>query len=392
MNLLYTITSFLPSTGGAQIHMHQLALQLKSRHSLQVTAFWNRNRTDWLLGTTLKADAPGRQEEVNGIPIHLLGWSLQEKLRLLPAVGLYYFFMHQIVPVIASQLIPQLEHIGHNIDLVHNVRVGREPLSWASMLLARRKDIPFVFTPLHHPRWNGIRYQVYHNLYRQADALIALTRAEKEYMISVGVKEERVHILGHGPVLAQTSNPRQFLNTNLLSGQLVLFIGQHFEYKGFREVLKAAPLVWQKAPDTRFVFIGPPVQSSEALFQHNLDPRILRLGAVDLQTKTDALAACDLLCVPSTQESFGGVYTEAWSFEKPIIGCSIPAVREIVSEGEDGFLVDQQPAQIAERILYLLQHPSKAKEMGQNGKLKVEKKFSWEYLAQLTESIYRKLL
>jgi glycosyltransferase involved in cell wall biosynthesis len=56
------------------------------------------------------------------------------------------------------------------------------------------------------------------------------------------------------------------------------------------------------------------------------DPRILELGSVDLQTKTDALEACTLLCLPSTQESFGGVYTEAWSFKKPVIGCDIPAV------------------------------------------------------------------
>jgi hypothetical protein len=35
----------------------------------------------------------------------------------------------------------------------------------------------------------------------------------------------------------------------------------------------------------------------------------------------------------------GGVYTEAWSFCKPVIGCPIPAVSELIVEGVDGCLV-----------------------------------------------------
>ncbi len=51
------------------------------------------------------------------------------------------------------------------------------------------------------------------------------------------------------------------------------------------------------------------------------DPRVTDLGIVDTQTKTDALdiAHSSMLCVPSTQESFGLVYVEAWSLGKPVI-------------------------------------------------------------------------
>lgn len=392
MNLLYTITSYPPATGGAQTHLHQLALQFQTRHNLRVAAFWNRNRTDWLLGTTLNAGPPGNADQLDGIPVHLLGWSPPEKISLVPAAALYYFLMPQIVPWIAAKLVPQLEQIDPQAQVVHNVRVGREPLSWASMLFARRKNIPFVFTPLHHPRWQGLRYRVFHDLYRQADALVALTHSEKEYLVTAGASEARVHVLGHGAVLAPSADPQAFIRANALSGPVILFLGQHYEYKGFRQLLQAAPLVWKKVPEAHFVFIGPPVRSSEKYFNPSPDPRILRLGAVDLQSKTDALAACTLLCVPSTQESFGGVYTEAWSFAKPVIGCPIPAVREVISEGEDGFLVDQQPGPIAERILYLLQHPDQAHQMGLKGQQKVSNRYSWDTLARRMETIYQALL
>ena len=72
--------------------------------------------------------------------------------------------------------------------------------------------------------------------------------------------------------------------------------------------------------------ITPRTPFSQKFFtQQPPDPRLIELGTVDLQQKTNALAACTLLCLPSTQESFGGVFTEAWSFEKPVIGANIPA-------------------------------------------------------------------
>lgn len=96
--------------------------------------------------------------------------------------------------------------------------------------------------------------------------------------------------------------------------------------------------------------------------------------------------------MPSNQESFGGVYTEAWSFGKPVIGCNIPAVAEVVSNGVDGYLIEQNPEEIADSIIQLLLNPTQAEAMGEAGQQKVKSKFSWEKLAQLTEGVYQKLL
>jgi glycosyltransferase involved in cell wall biosynthesis len=112
---------------------------------------------------------------------------------------------------------------------------------------------------------------------------------------------------------------------------------------------------------------------------------------VGLQLKTDALAACALLCVPSTQESFGGVYTEAWSFGKPVIGCDIPAVAEVITDGQDGYLVDQEPEQIAERVCHLLLNPAQAEAMGQAGQHKVEAEYTWQRIAERTEEAYHRV-
>lgn len=392
MKLLYTITAYPPSTGGAQIHQHLLAQTLSKNHEALVISHWSTNRTDWLLGTTCLAPNQSADYIIDGIKVHQLGLSLLEKAKLVLPVLLYYPAMPYSVSKIAKCLKHHLNQHATDIDLIHNVRIGREGLSYASYQLARERGVPFVLTPVHHPRWVGWRYKVFTELYQKADAVIALTNTEKQTLVGLGVASDKIHITGIGPVLAPTANPRRFLDKYQIDGPIVLFLGQHYSYKGYLQVLEASKLVWQKLPETHFVFIGPSVKNSERIFQTINDPRIHRLGKVDLQEKTDGLAACSLLCVPSTQESFGGVYTEAWSFQKPVIGCDIPAVSEVISEGVDGFLVKQDPYDIAQRIIFLLDNPSIAQKLGDTGYKKVQDRYTWSSIAQLTEDAYRKIV
>lgn len=395
MNLLYTLTTYPPSTGGAQIHQHQLAQSLTERHNIRAAVHWDNNRTDWLLGTTLFAPTMDHDYLIDGIGVYRMAFCNCEKILMAPFVGAYYPLMlmgYPPVGPISSIIERRLRPYAEIADIIHNVRIGREGLSYASYKAARRYDIPFVLTPVHHPRWVGRKYRAYNKLYTLADAVMALTNAEKEILVQLGVAEERVHIIGHGPVLEPDAHPERFLQEHGIEGPMVLFLGQHYPYKGYRELLAAAELVWQKHPETRFVFIGPAVGQSEAVFKESTDPRILRLGNVSLQEKTDALAACSLLCVPSTQESFGGVYAEAWCFAKPVIGCPIPAVSEVIDHGVNGFLVDQNPTEIAHRVIDLLSSESAAGQLGGAGKRKVHEQYTWQRIAERVERVYNTLI
>ncbi|GAL91735.1 MULTISPECIES: glycosyltransferase family 4 protein [Microcystis] len=392
MKLLYTLTAYPPAIGGAQLHQHLLAQQLHQKHPIQVITHWNQNRTDWLLGTTLKAPQKTQNYTIDHIPVHQIGISLQDKLKLLPYLPIYYPLMSLALPKIADILESYLTNYAQDKDLIHNVRIGREGLSYASYNIAKKLDIPFVFTPVHHPRWVGWRYREYIKLYQLADAVITLTNSEKKILIKLGVKEDKIHLTGHGPILATNADPEDFKQRYQINEPMVLFLGQHYPYKGYQQLLQAASQIWQKIPETKFVFVGPSVGNSEQIYAQYQDHRIIRLGSVDLQTKTDALAACTLLCVPSTQESFGGVYTEAWSFAKPVIGCDIPAVAEVISQGVDGFLVPQESQSIAETICQVLLANNLAASLGIAGQRKVEEKFTWQRLAEKTEQIYRDLL
>jgi glycosyltransferase involved in cell wall biosynthesis len=279
--------------------------------------------------------------------------------------------------------------------LIHHGRIGRENLGFASLKRARELGIPFILTPFHHPRWVGWRYRSWLALYREADHLCALTESERGMLEALGVRSDRISVIGHGPSVlpASQADPSTFRkNHGLGSYPTVLFLGQQYAYKGFMQLYEAATQVWKQIPDARFVFVGPRTSESTAYFHKRISPRILELGPVSLEEKCSALAACDVFCMPSTQESFGGVYVEAWMYSKPVIGGRIAAISSVIDEGTNGLLVRQDPAEIAAAILDLLGNRDKARAFGQAGHAKAIRDYTWEAITARVRELYARII
>ncbi len=392
MNILYTITSYPPSMGGAQLYLHEIARRLEPKHNVAVFSFFNTNRTDWLLGTTLRTPFAENEYIYENVKVKQIAFTREEKLRMRPYVFTYYLNKTHNINVLAKLIEKKLFINDFKIDLIHNIRVGREPLSYASYNLAKKLNVPFVFTPLHHPRWSHPFFKEYHRLYRAADGLLALTPHEKENYRKLGVKKDNVYITGTGTVLSDQSDSEAFKKRHNLTGKVILFIGQGYKYKGMQQLLKAARIVLNRKEDVNFVFIGPHTRYSKKLFKRYSCDKIIHLGKVDLQTKTDALAACDIFCLPSSQESFGAVFLEAWAFKKPVIGLDIPQVECLIDHGSNGYLASEDPGDIAYKIINLLDNPGLRAKFGEAGNRKLVDNFTWDVLCDNTEKVYEELI
>jgi len=393
ISVAYVLTSYPPSVGGVQFLAHGVLKELAASQRQWVVSQWDNNRTDWLAGSTVFSPWRAAAYTIDGVAVRRLHFGLRDRLAMLPALPAFYLapmlFTPWLARIFRSRIAPLLE----GADLIHAYRVGRENLVGAALSEARRRGIPFVFTPTHHPRWVGYRYGVYLNIYREADGLIALTESERRVLVRLGVPEERICVTGTGPVLAPDADRDEFRRRHGLDDDpVVLFIGQKYAYKGVDLLLRAAPLVWEKHPDARFVFVGPRTSYSRKLFRDVVDPRILELDTVSLTDKTSAILGSTLVALPSSQESFGGVFTEAWSCRKPVIGGKIPAIESVIADGEDGLLTPHDGAELAERIMALLHDPGLCKQMGEKGYDKVQQHYSWEVLARKTREVYDSLL
>ncbi len=261
-------------------------------------------------------------------------------------------------------------------DVVHSI--ARE---WSGQLerAARLAGAAFVETPLVHPGqpFSGASAADVAR-YRRDDAVMALTEWEAGWYRARGV--ERVHVTGIGPNLGALPEVARERAT-------VLFVGRRERYKGYHALRTAARLVWAERPEVRFVTIGQRAWNSA--FGGGLrDARWSDRGVATEEEKADAYARATIFAMPSEHETFGHTYLEAWSAGLPVIAGDIAPLREVVREGIDGLHVRNEPHAIAGAIVALLSDPERARRMGEAGRERLAREFSWPAVAKRTEATY----
>ncbi|MBI3959905.1 MAG: glycosyltransferase family 4 protein [Chloroflexi bacterium] len=390
MRILFVIPRYWPSVGGAQLLTRQMVQRLSTEHAVKIIT----HQAD---GSFIDAMALARPNTyADGlVSVQRIGPDALWR-PLLRSLARLYTSTRLVRPITAwvlhQALVPCMEGIIHDFqpDVLHAIHIGLVYSSEIAQQAARRQNVGFVWTPLPHIVGDGWRGPRFRRLYQSADRLIAMTDTERQWLIHQGAAAERVSVIPFGPLISRDHDAAAFRARHDLGDALiVLFLGQKLPYKGFAQMAEAAPLVWQEHPHTRFVFVGPRTAESTAFFATLHDPRILELPAIDEFEKNSALAACDIFCMPSTQESLGGVYLEAWSYAKPVIAADIPTSQEIISHGTDGLLVEQKGTAIAAALIGLLADPEQAAALGAAGQRKVAAVYVWEGLAGRLLDLYR---
>ncbi len=88
-------------------------------------------------------------------------------------------------------------------------------------------------------------------------------------------------------------------------------------------------------------------------------------------------AGADLFTLPSENETFGQVYTEAMACGTPVIGTKVGGVPEIISDQYNGFLIPPNDASLlAQKIEELIKNQKLKKKFVQNGLKTISRKFS----------------
>ncbi|MEL6828614.1 MAG: glycosyltransferase family 4 protein [Pseudomonadota bacterium] len=389
----FIVPRYWPNMGGAEQHSRALVQELAKSHRPSVIRFCSTearqtdyayafNQSKTVLDGSVPVAQPGPQRTLRPI---LKG--LAERAPDCRISRAAYRHLTQ------STLARQLKQFSGASDLVHAIYNGFTPASVA----ASKLDRPFVWTPLAHttkPQGTAWSSSGFRRLYARADALIAMTEYERDWLIDQGAEAARVHVSPMAPLLSDhPGDASAFRKTHRLdSGPIILFLGRLVEYKGYRALLEAAQAIWNTHPNAQLVFAGPADHTAKAILQSAADPRIRYVGTISDDEKNDALAACEMVCVPSTEESLGVVYFEGWMFQKPVIAADIPVMKSVIADGVDGVLTSQLPDQIAIAVNRLLSDPDMARELGCAGKAKVQVQYTWEQAAKTHEAVYRSLL
>lgn len=165
------------------------------------------------------------------------------------------------------------------------------------------------------------------------------------------------------------------------------------EQKGVMYGIQAVKLLSERA-DVRLVIVGDGdlrEQLAQLAQGLGIAERVHFLG---WQTDVPALmAGFDVFAMPSLWEGFGLVMLEAMASRLPIVASHVSAIPEIVTHGDNGFLVAPRDPQALAYALGLLHDDRQLRlYMGQNGEDRLETHFSPQRMADLTHEVYARIL
>ena len=150
--------------------------------------------------------------------------------------------------------------------------------------------------------------------------------------------------------------------------------------KGITDLVEAARIVLQRIPPAHFLLAGEGQHRDEYMAMARtlgMEEHFTWTGLVHNPVAEGLYAAADVVCqVSRWEEAFGWVIAEAMAAGRPLVATRVGGIPELVTDGGNGFLVaPRAPAEIAERLVQLLEDSALRARMGAAGRLAAERKF-----------------
>ncbi len=279
---------------------------------------------------------------------------------------------------------------------------------------AHAENVPTVWhirEPLAHGYF-GIRRRWLQNQVRdKADRVVAISQNDANQQHP----NDRIRII-HNFVDFETFDrtldkqaARKKLNLTE-SQNVIVMLGGSSKPKGTLPFVESLAQIKAALPNTRVLIAGPKprVGASEPL-----QALLRKIGQVDnydrkvMQAASDAiaegylrfigvrsdiptvLAAADLLVFPSIVPHFARPVIEAAAMGKPVVASNLGGPQELVIDGETGYLANaNDPSDLAEKIVQILQSPELTKTMGANAYEFAQERFDAYKNAARTFAVY----
>lgn len=409
MKILHVVQGYTPAIGGTELLIQKISERLVQRYGDEVTVFTtNAAKNCSVFWLQSEPTLPVGTEQINGVSVrrfpifNRLGGTRHRVSKFADWAKLPFndwgraFFNGPIIFTMAKEI------ACFKADVI-----GASSFPFLHMHYAlaggKRSGRPIVLIGALHPTdtWSFDRPMIYQAI-RQANAYIAYTHFEREYLINRGVSMAKITTIGAGV------DPNQFAGA---SGKelreaygwgedpVIAFVGQLNKRKGVHHLLAAMPHVWKAYPQAKLLLAGATstyfdqLRQEVAKLSSRFSNQVAILSDFREDEKAKIFSAADVIVCPSVEESFGIVFLEAWACRKPVIGMRAGAIPSIVSDGLDGLLVTPNCYnELANSIIKLLANPAQRTTMGEAGYNKMRRYYTWDIITDKFREVYHKMI
>jgi glycosyltransferase involved in cell wall biosynthesis len=178
----------------------------------------------------------------------------------------------------------------------------------------------------------------------------------------------------------------------------ILSVGRLYARKGLFTLIESMPAVVKRFRNAKFIISGKG-QSDEMkkLVSHaqmlGVKDNIIFTGYYPDRKLPKLYQAGDVFAFSTFYEHHPFAVLEALSTGLPVVTTKVGGIPETITDGKNGFLCEPFNAkQFSDRILYLLEHPKEAAEMGRLARKTIEEQLDWRIVVKDAIKVYDEVL
>jgi len=375
--------------GGAELHARYVAEHLSRHANVEVLTTCARDYVTW------RDEYPAGVEQVNGVAVRRFSVDHERDVKTFARLSEHVFGQEH-------SYLDELKWLDaegpKSTPLLSHARSARASYDYVLFFSYRYyhayhgvRAVPSraILVPTAE-RDEAIGLAISPRIFRGARALMYNSPEERRLIEAVSNNHHVPGVVvGVGSEIPERPQGERFRQKYAITGRFALYVGRIDQNKGCNELFSFFLNGLQALPSgLRLVLIGKEILP---IPDH---PRILHLGFLDDQDKFDALAAADLLLMPSYYESLSMVALEAWALGKPVLAngrCEV--LRGQCIRSKAGLYYETQ-AEFVETLRAIAESRGLNSALGANGRCFFQQHYSWpviehkylDMLAQLKES------
>ena len=215
------------------------------------------------------------------------------------------------------------------------------------------------------------------------------------------MNNKKIVTISNGVELSKFEN----LNPKGFHEGVILYLGTIIRKKGVFELPEIFELVLKKHPNAKLLLIGNDAQDIvtkststwKQLREKFNDLKILDnveyLGKIPYQEVQSYMEKAQVCVFPTFAETQGMVTIEAMAMQKPVVNSDIGWSKELIIDGESGYLVHpKKHKKFAEKINALMSDSELCHLIGSNARARVEEVFDIDKLVLTSINYYKSLL
>jgi glycosyltransferase involved in cell wall biosynthesis len=291
-------------------------------------------------------------------------------------------FASLVIKLLTGRKLVYDAHEHHASMIVENPKIPKRFKPWVERIILAAEEIACRFV----------------------DEVITVNRTLQGRYLRIG---KRTTVLYNCPALCAYDRWSEKQPSVTYDGRsVVVYQGAVSIDRGVDQFLFALREVRKRCPEVMFLVAGPLLDEDQCgdwiaryVEEHDLAGHFRITGWLsyeEMGAYTRSAQVGVILFQPSHTNNLIGLPNKIFEYMasgKPVLASNFPEMRCVIEEGRCGLFVDPtDPEAIARAILYLLEHPQEAEEMGRRGRKLVEKKYNWEGMEKALEEVYRRLV